>query len=77
LTSEEAQLREKRIKKWQRKWKIQLIEKYNPEWRDISDDFPKKLTPIEKMDILFGKNDVAEISKKSQLDSRFRGNGGL
>ena len=26
---------EKRLKKWRRLWKIQLIEKANPEWRDL------------------------------------------
>lgn len=29
--------REKTIKKWPRKWKLALIEKANPTWRDISD----------------------------------------
>ena len=33
----EAIQREKKIKKWNRAWKINLIEKMNPEWRDISD----------------------------------------
>lgn len=28
--------REKRIKKWNREWKIKLIEENNPEWKDIS-----------------------------------------
>lgn len=27
--------REKRIKKWRRDWKIQLIEKENPYWNDL------------------------------------------
>jgi len=27
--------REKAIKEWQRAWKIRLIEKNNPEWRDL------------------------------------------
>jgi putative endonuclease len=31
----EAILREKRIKKWNREWKIALIEKSNPEWNDL------------------------------------------
>ena len=31
--------REKQLKKWKREWKIRLIEKGNPEWRDLSDDF--------------------------------------
>jgi len=32
-------LREKRLKKWKRQWKIELIEKSNPDWRDLSVDF--------------------------------------
>jgi len=31
----EAIIREKRIKKWNRVWKLQLIEEKNPEWRDL------------------------------------------
>ena len=31
----EAIRREKQIKKWRRAWKIELIEKENPEWRDL------------------------------------------
>ena len=27
--------REKRIKEWQRKWKLELIEKFNPKWDDL------------------------------------------
>ena len=27
--------REKKLKKWNRAWKIRLIEKTNPEWRDL------------------------------------------
>ena len=27
--------REKRLKEWQRKWKLALIEKHNPKWRDL------------------------------------------
>ncbi len=27
--------REKAIKEWKRKWKLELIEKTNPEWRDL------------------------------------------
>ncbi len=31
----EAITREKRLKKWKRQWKIELISKFNPEWRDL------------------------------------------
>jgi putative endonuclease len=34
-TAESAIIREKRIKKWRREWKIELIEKANPEWLDL------------------------------------------
>ena len=27
--------REKQIKEWKRRWKLELIEKENPEWRDL------------------------------------------
>lgn len=27
--------REKRLKEWQRQWKIDLIEKQNPKWQDL------------------------------------------
>jgi putative endonuclease len=30
--------REKQIKKWNRAWKIDLIESTNPEWRDLWED---------------------------------------
>jgi putative endonuclease len=30
--------REKRIKKWNRPWKLELIEKINPAWRDLYDE---------------------------------------
>ena len=36
VTMEEAILREKRIKKWNRAWKIQLIEEGNPAWKDLA-----------------------------------------
>ena len=38
-TMESAILREKRIKKWNRAWKIRLIIEANPEWRDLAEDW--------------------------------------
>ena len=32
---ESAITREKRLKKWKREWKIEMIEKCNPEWNDL------------------------------------------
>jgi putative endonuclease len=37
-TRESALLRERQMKKWNRKWKLELIEKMNPAWRDLYDD---------------------------------------
>ena len=34
---DEAIAREKAIKKWRRAWKIELIERANPDWDDLSD----------------------------------------
>jgi putative endonuclease len=31
----EAICREKRLKKWNRAWKIRLIRRFNPEWTDL------------------------------------------
>ena len=31
----DAIAREKRLKKWKRQWKIELIEKDNPKWKDL------------------------------------------
>ncbi|AXT57771.1 GIY-YIG nuclease family protein [Aquimarina sp. AD1] len=35
----EAILREKRLKNWNRQWKINLIEKENPNWTDLAKDW--------------------------------------
>jgi putative endonuclease len=35
--AEEAITREKQLKRWKRDWKIELIERENLEWRDLSD----------------------------------------
>src|SRR5205085_8526366 len=34
-TRESAFQRERQIKKWNRDWKVDLIEKANPDWRDL------------------------------------------
>jgi putative endonuclease len=39
---ENAIVREKRLKKWNRAWKIQLIEENNPNWNDL---FPGIASP--------------------------------
>ena len=36
---EHAILREKQLKRWHRAWKINLIEAFNPCWRDLALDY--------------------------------------
>ncbi len=37
--------REKQLKNWRRSWKINLIEKDNPEWNDLSNGWALDLNP--------------------------------
>jgi putative endonuclease len=37
-TIEAAIAREKQLKGWRRQWKLELIEKMNPDWRDLYAD---------------------------------------
>jgi putative endonuclease len=34
----EARARERALKRWRRVWKFELVEKHNPDWRDLSGD---------------------------------------
>jgi putative endonuclease len=33
----DARARERSLKRWNRSWKLELIEKFNPQWRDLTD----------------------------------------
>ena len=35
---ESAFVRERQLKKWYRAWKLELIEKTNPDWHDLADE---------------------------------------
>ena len=37
-TMESAIIREKALKRWKRAWKLELIEKSNPAWRDLYEE---------------------------------------
>jgi putative endonuclease len=37
-TMESAIVREKAVKEWKRAWKVELIQRSNPDWRDLYDD---------------------------------------
>ena len=45
-----AILREKRIKKWNRQWKIELIEAGNPDWDDLALGFGIEPLPSLRCD---------------------------
>ncbi len=36
----EAITREKQLKKWERRWKLELIESFNPSWADLYEEPP-------------------------------------
>ncbi|MGQ0526434.1 MAG: GIY-YIG nuclease family protein [Alphaproteobacteria bacterium] len=38
---ENAIKREKRLKKWNRTWKMRIIEEMNPDWKDLYEDICK------------------------------------
>ncbi len=37
-TMPDAILREKQMKKWNRVWKIEMIQRFNPQWQDLYND---------------------------------------
>ena len=62
---EAAILREKRIKKWNRDWKVNMIEKFNPTWIDLHDDIDPEIFYVEEKlgSRLRGNDDVTGVSK--------------
>ena len=40
--------REKRLKTWLRQWKIDLIEKFNPDWRDLHGEIDALATLVDE-----------------------------
>jgi putative endonuclease len=59
-TMEGAIRREKQIKKWNRDWKVKMIEAFNPNWIDLHDDIdPLKFYTEPQLDSrLRGNDDV-------------------
>ena len=71
---ESAFAREHQIKKWDRAWKIKLIEKLNPDWRDLWDEVASPIPaahPRESGDPVFAEEPTLP---SPPLDSRLRGN---
>ena len=50
-------LREKRIKRWPRAWKYDLIHKDNPTWRDLAEDFGFDPLPLGRRIPAQGRDD--------------------
>lgn len=58
--------REKKIKKWNKKWKIRLIEKDNPEWKDVF--FKKEERKKYLIRILYFENSYDWVPAKNTLE---------
>ena len=62
-TMEHAIVREKRIKKWNRAWKIRLIEESNPDWRDLALDLGFEVLPSGRLVHAGGTGDGSPPSR--------------
>jgi len=49
--------REKRVKKWNREWKLKLIDASNPSWRDLWPDISGQFPTATSMDSRLRGND--------------------
>ena len=63
----EAIRREKRLKRWNRSWKIAMIEKVNPEWRDLYTDISEDGCPL-KAGMTLCAESVTESMKSTKKD---------
>jgi putative endonuclease len=54
--------REKQLKKWYRKWKIELIERVNPEWKDLYYEYGG-LDEYEDIDSFYGEDSRWSLSR--------------
>ena len=52
--------KEKHLKKWNRSWKLKLIEKLNPEWVDLSEHFLPETENSVNLDPRLRGDDVKE-----------------
>ena len=65
ISMEAAIRREKQIKKWNRDWKVNMIENFNPTWIDLHDDIDPTIYFTEsKLDSRLRGNDGGEGGKR-------------
>jgi putative hydrolase of the HAD superfamily len=62
---ESAIRREKQIKKWYRAWKLDLIETFNPQWRDLHDDIDPDVRFAESLGSRVRGNDGQSMMQMS------------
>jgi putative endonuclease len=73
---QDAIRREKQVKRWNRAWKLRLIETENPAWRDLYADWCEALTRVRPTGREPSRLSVTggEDTRSPSLDSRLRGN---
>ena len=71
-TMKSAITREKALKKWNRAWKLRMIEKLNPEWRDLWFEITGQTEALARHPREGGEPEI----QSTALDSRLRGNDG-
>lgn len=62
--------REKAMKKWLRRWKLELVEQSNPDWRDLWPD----ITGMSPAPVIPAQAGIQSAGQT--VDSRLRGNDG-
>jgi putative endonuclease len=81
-TMESAIAKEKAMKKWLRKWKLDTIEKTNPDWRDLWPEITGAVpqTVVSAPPVIPAQAGIQSLENaldsSDPLDSRLRGNDG-
>ena len=73
-TMESAIGKEKAMKKWLRKWKLETIEKSNPRWLDLWPEIIGESTTVVIAATLVIPANAGTQQTENDLDSRIRGN---
>jgi putative endonuclease len=57
---QESLIKSRGLKKWKRQWNIELIEKFNPQWKDLYDEISGFLLPFFKGTSFAGMTDSVQ-----------------